>query len=190
MDSRFVWRKLCLESFFWQSIVVSWETQTLVLLSANHEKHVGTNLSGLVGNECLHTFEKICQTHPQREAAFGRLHKGGRPSAAPLCGALRGWVWQVFSNVWRYACSNVSRQVGSNVFSIHFWKLTRVSVPNTKTFSLLGNDPTQHIFGSLDDFSSDCCFCQASPIGALSDWLFCQTTPDWASPDSRPIGIR
>ena len=27
------------------------------------------------------------------EAAFGRLHKKGRPPAAPLCESLCGWVW-------------------------------------------------------------------------------------------------
>ena len=32
----------------------------------------------------LHTFEKTCQTHPQREAAFGRLHKGGGLQRPPL----------------------------------------------------------------------------------------------------------
>ena len=32
-------------------------------------------------------------THPSiKEAAFGRLHKGGQPSAASLCGFLYGWV--------------------------------------------------------------------------------------------------
>ena len=32
-----------------------------------------------------------------KEAAFGRLHKGGRPSAAPLCGFLYMMAWEVAS---------------------------------------------------------------------------------------------
>ena len=36
-----------------------------------------------VGKECLHTFEKTCQTHPPREAAFGRLHKWGAAFGRP-----------------------------------------------------------------------------------------------------------
>ena len=44
---------------------------------------------------CLDT----CQTHRQREAAFGRLHVcGAACGRPPFCWTLNGWVWQVFKH--------------------------------------------------------------------------------------------
>ena len=37
---------------------------------------------------------KTCQTHPQREATFGRFHKGSGLRPPPFCGTTCEWVWQ------------------------------------------------------------------------------------------------
>ena len=50
-----------------------------------------------------------------KEAAFGRLHKGGRPSAAPLCGFLcKGlsmgtgpYIWAAWASLPHFYCGNV-----------------------------------------------------------------------------------
>jgi hypothetical protein len=101
---------------------------------------------------CLHTFENICQTHPQRVphrvAAEGCPPLWRRPEAA----SLRGWVWQVFSNVWRHACSNVSRQVGSNVCSMNSWEKPGYRFPKTKTSDFSENDP--YVFAKTDGTSA------------------------------------
>ena len=51
-----------------------------------------------------------------KEAAFGRLHKGGRPpkAATPLCGFLYGWVWGGWGGSRRGINTQVRRKISKS----------------------------------------------------------------------------
>ena len=72
----------------------NWRAPGLWLVLAANTAHVlRLNKADVLALNKAHVLRlntKICPvfTANTKEAAFGRLHKGGRPSAAPLCGFL------------------------------------------------------------------------------------------------------
>ena len=78
-------------SLFVVSFVLALNKANVLALNTAHVLRLNkADVLALNKAHVLRLNTKICPvfTANTKEAAFGRLHKGGRPSAAPLCGFL------------------------------------------------------------------------------------------------------
>ncbi len=116
--------------------------------------------------------------------------KGGRLSAAPLWNPLWMGLTGFFKRVetrmfqrvqtsWPHrAFHELLGNLGSRLSKknqLTFREMTPIQnkIPNKQNIFIVDDFPS-----FVDDFLHDRCFCPASPIGALPDWLFCPTAPD------------